>query len=145
MITAEKLCNDIVHSLPGVVSAKPSACEDAGGPESTLLSTHPDQDHKLILRTTDVKVKMGTSITSTSELEPETAESKDIGSAETSIKDPWGVIPRDEIFRAITRKGSSSTLGDHLSCPFRKRNPARFNVRDYPSCTGPFESITRLK
>ena len=31
-------------------------------------------------------------------------------------------------------------------CPFRKRNPARFNVRDHEGCArAPFDSILRLK
>lgn len=32
------------------------------------------------------------------------------------------------------------------SCPFRKRNPARFNIRDHESCAlAPFGSILGLK
>jgi hypothetical protein len=32
------------------------------------------------------------------------------------------------------------------SCPFRKRNPARFNVRDYERCaTSPFYSVSDIK
>ena len=31
-------------------------------------------------------------------------------------------------------------------CPFRKRNPARFNIRDHEGCArAPFDSILRLK
>jgi hypothetical protein len=31
-------------------------------------------------------------------------------------------------------------------CPFRKRNPARFNIRDHEACArAPFDSIIRLK
>lgn len=32
------------------------------------------------------------------------------------------------------------------SCPFRKRNPVKFNIRDYGSCaSAPFDSIVGLK
>ncbi|KAK4152298.1 hypothetical protein C8A00DRAFT_16381 [Chaetomidium leptoderma] len=36
--------------------------------------------------------------------------------------------------------------GMHFSCPFRKRNPVRFNVRDFQSCAvQPFSDMTLLK
>jgi len=34
----------------------------------------------------------------------------------------------------------------NLSCPYRKRNPLRFNVRDYHACaTHPFANMAHLK
>jgi hypothetical protein len=34
----------------------------------------------------------------------------------------------------------------HFSCPFRKRNPLRFNVRDFQSCAvQSFPDIPQLK
>jgi hypothetical protein len=32
-----------------------------------------------------------------------------------------------------------------LPCPFRKRNPEHFNIRDYPTCRKPFKTLSRLK
>lgn len=44
------------------------------------------------------------------------------------------------------KKPRLSRATTNLSCPFRRRNPLRFNVRDYPRCTlGPFSNITLLK
>jgi hypothetical protein len=43
---------------------------------------------------------------------------------------------------------SSAGLDDmaSYSCPFRKRNPARFNIRDHETCArAPFDSIRGLK
>ena len=32
-----------------------------------------------------------------------------------------------------------------FSCPFKKRNPSRFNIRDHPACMHPFSNIASLK
>lgn len=39
-----------------------------------------------------------------------------------------------------------SSANQKLSCPFRKRNPVRFNIRDHKDCaSSPFPSMTLLK
>ncbi|ORY60747.1 uncharacterized protein BCR38DRAFT_411867 [Pseudomassariella vexata] len=50
--------------------------------------------------------------------------------------------------RCNTRKGGSGNQSQRYSCPFRKRNPWRFNVRDkrYRTCAlDSFEGMTSLK
>ncbi|SPQ21557.1 6b991122-57d7-4796-9e22-7007ac362272 [Thermothielavioides terrestris] len=43
------------------------------------------------------------------------------------------------------RGKAQPSLSRPLGCPYRKRNPARFNIRDHPKCTKPFADISRLK
>ncbi|KXX75240.1 hypothetical protein MMYC01_208426 [Madurella mycetomatis] len=45
-----------------------------------------------------------------------------------------------------TAQGTLQSQGLRLSCPFRKRNPVKFNVRDFQSCAvQPFPDIPQLK
>ncbi|KAK3381072.1 hypothetical protein B0H63DRAFT_523805 [Podospora didyma] len=51
-------------------------------------------------------------------------------------------------YRHSRHERSTSNAGPRVQypCPFRKRNPARFNVRDYERCAkSPFDSMTELK
>jgi hypothetical protein len=48
--------------------------------------------------------------------------------------------------RAASQKKQKMEDNQNLSCPFRKRNPTRFNVRDYHICaTRPFSNMSVLK
>ncbi|KAK3296506.1 uncharacterized protein B0H64DRAFT_475298 [Chaetomium fimeti] len=44
-----------------------------------------------------------------------------------------------------TAKLSLGSEYGQLSCPYRKRNKARFNLRNYPKCSKPFRNIGLLK
>lgn len=46
--------------------------------------------------------------------------------------------------RLKTESSSQQTSGC-WSCPFRKRNKRRFNVRDYHRCTQPFRTFAKMK
>ncbi|KAK4122206.1 hypothetical protein N657DRAFT_494553 [Parathielavia appendiculata] len=47
---------------------------------------------------------------------------------------------------ADTNTGNKgAALNEPLSCPYRKRNRARFNIRNHISCTKPFRDLSKLK
>ncbi len=43
------------------------------------------------------------------------------------------------------RRRAQPAPGRPLSCPYRKRNKRRFNIRDYPQCTKEFRDLSSLK
>jgi len=56
------------------------------------------------------------------------------------------ILDSDDGAEAIPAKRRAPRVTDELlSCPFRKRNPARFNVRDHVQCTRGFRSLSHLK
>jgi hypothetical protein len=45
-----------------------------------------------------------------------------------------------------TRRHKKRRIGGDLSCPYRKRNPRRFNVRDHEECANrSYKDISMLK
>lgn len=45
----------------------------------------------------------------------------------------------------IGKKPKMSPVGDYLSCPFRKRNPTKFNIREWTCATQPYSDLALLK
>lgn len=77
--------------------------------------------------------------------------SRNFGKQEDSTEDGNGknncdqgnCPPREDI---AAKKPKLSGITSNFSCPFRRRNPLRFNVRDHPKCAlAPFSDITLLK
>ena len=73
------------------------------------------------------------------------------GVSSPSGKRSWSPDPANDggfitDIKAPGDKGLAKPVPEHLlSCPFRKRNPKRFNVRDHPKCTKGFKGLSSVK
>ncbi|KAI3327455.1 hypothetical protein F4824DRAFT_458265 [Ustulina deusta] len=57
-----------------------------------------------------------------------------------------GLSSTGSVILAKTRRYKKRRVGGDLSCPYRKRNPRRFNVRDHEECANrSYKDIPRLK
>lgn len=66
--------------------------------------------------------------------------------ARKRVREGSQILDSDDGAEAIPAKRRAPRVTDELlSCPFRKRNRARFNVRDHVHCTRGFPSLTLVK
>lgn len=75
--------------------------------------------------------------------EPDHTRNRSYGDPDDSgddLEDPQGHNPQK------VKKLKTARKGGNFSCPFRKRNPIRFNVRDHGNCAlNPFADFALLK
>lgn len=173
----------------GVVSVTPTTCDDSVGPEDTLVTRCPGQDHRLLPATVDVPISGQIVAASSPPSKREAVKPKEDSPSKAATCESEGALlkssvdrvqsPRDEVdalgngpsrgdggILKLNRKqeryedytprkspeearpeGADNTARyQMLSCPYRKRNPVRFNVRNYQNCAvQSFPDISQLK